>query len=137
MVVAAVALIGKSGTILMQRRHFSSEHGGLWEFPGGKLESGESAEGAAIREIEEELGIVIAADSLEPVGFASGPGASANGMRTIVILLYACRVWHGEPIARDAAAIGWYGIGDIAALAMPPLDYPLARALGEKLAAKS
>lgn len=132
LLVVAVALIGDSGAILLQKRHFSSVHGGLWEFPGGKVESGETAEQAALREIDEELGLTLTLDSLDPVGFASGTNAGGSAARPIVILLYACRSWSGEPVSRDAAAIGWFAIDEIEALSMPPLDYPLARQLRDK-----
>jgi 8-oxo-dGTP diphosphatase len=134
MLVTAVALIGPDGAILMQRRHFSAVHGGLWEFPGGKVEPGETPEFAAVRELEEELGIAIDADGLEPVGFASGftAGADEGGKgarRPLVILLYASRAWQGTPQVKEAEAIAWHAPGAIAQLAMPPLDYPLAEAL--------
>lgn len=91
------------------------------------MEPGESPEGAAIRELEEELALELDAASLEPVGFASG-GAGA-GARSLVILLYACREWRGQPLPHEAEALDWYMPEAIAALAMPPLDYPLANAL--------
>nr|WP_103095524.1 (deoxy)nucleoside triphosphate pyrophosphohydrolase [Novosphingobium guangzhouense] len=139
MLVVAGALLRqadgeRSGSILMQQRDFTGVHGGLWEFPGGKLEPGESPEAALVRELEEELGVTIAPDDLQAVGFASGRTASVaeggKGMpRPIVILLYICRRWQGEPRALEAADVAWVLPGAIAQLAMPPLDYPLADAL--------
>ena len=78
--VVAVALVGRDGRVLMQRRRESRAHGGLWEFPGGKLEAGETPVGAAAREIFEELGLMIAPSALEAVGFAADtapPAASS------------------------------------------------------------
>lgn len=134
MLVTAVALINPSGSVLMQRRSFSAVHGGLWEFPGGKVEPGENPEFSAIREMREELDLCIVPGALEPVGFASGltAGAGEGGKeprRPLVILLYACRAWQGTPRLLEAAEIGWYRPAAIAGLAMPPLDYPLAAAL--------
>ena len=136
LLVVAVALVGADGCVLMQQRRFPAVHGGLWEFPGGKLEPGERPEEAAVRELEEELGVHIDAAALEPVGFASGlTAASSEGaagphpQRPLVILLYACREWAGKATVREAEAIAWHAPGAIALLEMPPLDYPLAEAL--------
>jgi 8-oxo-dGTP diphosphatase len=135
--VAAVALLDRRDRVLMQRRASEAVHGGLWEFPGGKLEAGESAEAAARREILEELAVTIDIDGLAQVamvnGFTAGPGAS----RPLSIFLFACRRWQGEPLAQAASAIGWYELHDLAALAMPPLDYPLAERLVAMLQEKA
>ena len=142
MLVTAVALIAPDGTILMQRRPFAAVHGGLWEFPGGKVEEGETPEDSAVREMAEELGVTIEPAHLQPVGFASGLTAPASQggrepQKSLVILLYACRNWTGTPLAIEAAAIAWVRCEAIAELPMPPLDYPLASALAGHLAAHS
>lgn len=138
MLVVAVALIDKQGRVLMQQRDFAAAHGGLWEFPGGKVDPGESPEDAAVRELAEELGIVLTVDALEPVTFASGLTVAAEQggkgpVRPLVILLYACRIWNGTPKALEAADLAWTAPQKIADLSMPPLDYPLARGLGRHL----
>ena len=130
--VVAVALVDGEGRILLQRRRRGSEHGGLWEFPGGKVEPGESPQGAAVREIEEELGLRLEAARLEPVSFASDIDVPEPPRRSYVILLYTCRLWDGVPECRDGEAIAWFRGEEIAELPMPPLDYPLAEALLEK-----
>ena len=130
MLVVAVALVGADGRILMQQRSLSSVHGGLWEFPGGKIEAAESPETAAVRELHEELAVRIESASLLPVGFASGvTEGGSSGQRPLVILLYACTSWEGVPHAREHEAIAWYRPETIHGLPMPPLDYPLADAL--------
>ncbi len=126
MIVVAVALIASDGRVLMQRRPAHARHGGLWEFPGGKVEPGEGLAAAAVREIDEELGITLAREALVPVTFAEGAGGEGPG---IMLALFAARDWAGAPQCRAASALGWFAPGDIAALAMPPLDVPLARAL--------
>ena len=126
LLVVAVALIDDQGLMLMHRRRLDSMHGGLWEFPGGKIEPGESPESAALREIEEELGVMLDPRALLPVNFASGAG---EGGSPLVILLYTCRRWIGEPECLEGEAIRWTEPGALAGLEMPPLDYPLARAL--------
>ncbi len=126
--VVAVALVAADGRVLMQRRRRDRAHGGLWEFPGGKLEAGESPEAAAAREIGEELGVVLDISELHPVSFASSPAAQSPAPPH-VILLYACRHWQGQPRCLDAEEIGWFAPELLENLDMPPLDYPLARAL--------
>ncbi|MGH8678532.1 MAG: (deoxy)nucleoside triphosphate pyrophosphohydrolase [Burkholderiales bacterium] len=121
--VVAAALIDGKGRVLMQQRRLDGAHGGLWEFPGGKIEPDESADGALVREIAEEIGCSIEPCDLAPVGFASHPGVPH------VILLYLCRKWVGEPRCLDGEAIAWYALEALRDLDMPPLDYPLAEAL--------
>ena len=125
--VVAVALLGPDGRVLMQRRRHGAQHGGLWEFPGGKVEMAETLESALVREIDEELGVTVAAADLVPLTFAAGE-SSADG-RQIVILLYTCRNWAGEPVCLDAEELGWFRPAELPGLSMPPLDYPLADAL--------
>lgn len=129
LLVVAAALIAGDGRVLMQRRRLTSEHGGLWEFPGGKLEPGESPESALVREIDEELGIALDRDALVPLAFASGPVGEAAGRPALVILLYSCRDWAGAPACHDGEEIRWFALDALTGLAMPPLDYPLAKAL--------
>lgn len=113
----------------MQQRPEGRVHGGLWEFPGGKVEAGESPESALVREIAEELGIIVAEPDLHPAGFAASMGAAEGAEERLVILLYSCSAWEGEPRPLDAASIEWVDLARIGALAMPPLDYPLWNAL--------
>ena len=123
--VVAVALVDADGRVLLQQRPAGKQHGGLWEFPGGKVEAGEAPASAAVRELAEELGVALQVDSLVPVCFAE----SGVGERPVVIMLYACRAWQGDPQCLDAQALAWEQPVAIPALAMPPLDYPLAQAL--------
>ena len=128
MIVVAAALTDGAGRILLQRRRKGAEHGGLWEFPGGKLESGEHPRSALVREIAEELAVVVNESGLVPTGFAA---TGADAARPIVLLLFRCRAWSGEPRCLDADAIAWVAPHDIASLSMPPLDIDLVRnALG-------
>ena len=132
--VVAVALVDEAGRILLQQRRRGSEHGGLWEFPGGKVDPGESPQIAAVREIEEELGLCLDAERLEPVSFASDSHVPDASRRAYVILLYICRTWDGEAECRDGEGIAWFRGDELAGLPMPPLDYPLAEALRKKIA---
>ena len=128
MIVVAVALTDGAGRILLQRRRKGAEHGGLWEFPGGKVESCEHPQSALVREIAEELAVVVNESGLVPLGFATTASGAA---RPIVLLLYRCHDWSGEPRCLDAEAIAWVAPQDIASLPMPPLDVDLLRnALG-------
>ena len=127
--VVAVALLSPDGRVLMQRRRLDRAHGGLWEFPGGKVEPGESAEAAAVREMAEELGVVLEPAALLAAGFASDPVQPPAVRQPHLILLYICRQWQGIPACLDGEEIGWFAVSELAGLAMPPLDYPLARSL--------
>lgn len=127
--VVAVALIAPNGRILMQQRRADRAFGGLWEYPGGKVEPGESPEMALIREIEEELGLALVADDLIPLAFASDPAQPPASRQPHVILLYTCRNWQGEPRCLDGESIAWTNPQDLLALPMPPLDVPLTKAL--------
>lgn len=111
----------------MQRRPLGKHHGGLWEFPGGKVESDETPANALIREIDEELGIGLLPEMLIPAGFAQSPGEGA--VPPIVILLYIARQWSGAPEARDGAEIGWFTYEEAAGLPKPPLDIALLSGL--------
>ena len=127
MTVVALALLGQDGRVLMQRRPEARAHGGLWEFPGGKVEPGEGPAAALVREIAEELAISIDPDDLAPLTFAAS--AEHAGARPLVLLLYTCRRWKGEPAPEPGAVLQWLLPEALAALPMPPLDVPLAAAL--------
>ena len=119
--VVAAALVDGDGRVLLQRRAPGRAMAGLWEFPGGKVEPGERPEAALVREIEEELGIGVETTALTPAAFATADNAG----RHMLLLLYLCREWSGEPRALDAAALAWVRPADMAALPMPPADEPL------------
>lgn len=121
MTVVAVALLDGAGRILLQQRASGRSMAGLWEFPGGKVEEGETAEAALVREIEEELGVQLESGALQPACFAS----DEVGGRRMILLLYVCRQWRGEPEALDAAALRWATLEEMRGLPMPPADEPL------------
>jgi 8-oxo-dGTP diphosphatase len=119
MLVVAAALVDGDGRVLLQQRPPGRQMAGLWEFPGGKVDAGETPEGALIRELREELGIETAC--LAPVTFASEP----LGDKHLLLLLYVCRKWSGTPQALDAAAFKWLKPAQMVGLDMPPADRPL------------
>jgi 8-oxo-dGTP diphosphatase len=121
MVVAAAALLAADGRILLQQRAPDRHMAGLWEFPGGKVETDETPEAALVRELREELGIMIDAGALTPIAFAS----HRNGERHMILLLYLCRNWVGEPQPLDASALAWVHLAQMRSLPMPPADEPL------------
>ena len=126
MCVVAVALIDEASRVLVQQRPVDRQHGGLWEFPGGKIEPGEGPVAAIIREIAEELNIALAAENLFPVSFAaSAPEAQPQ----IMLMLYGCKAWRGVPTCEVGASLEWVDLGALTNRAMPPLDVPLALAL--------
>ncbi|UVO53460.1 (deoxy)nucleoside triphosphate pyrophosphohydrolase [Sphingomonas sp. SUN039] len=127
--VVAAALVDGDGRVLVQQRPAGKSMAGLWEFPGGKVESGETPEAALVRELREELGIEVDPDDLVAGPFASEP----LGDRHLVMLLYTCHRWQGEAEAREAAAIGWHFPADLHILPMPPADGPLVAFLENRL----
>ena len=129
MTVVAAALIDGAGRILLQQRAPDRAMAGLWEFPGGKVEQGELPEAALVRELAEELGIMIETDDLIPACFAS----AAVGERHMLLLLYLCRRWQGEPAALDASALAWLRPEEMTPREMPPADRPLVEMLGRLL----
>lgn len=129
--VVALALIDSADRVLMQRRPQSRAHGGLWEFPGGKVEPGEGPAAALVREIAEELAIAVDVADLAPLTFAATP--EGEGQRPLVLLLYTCLRWRGDPVPEPGAELQWVNSPALSALAMPPLDVPLAAALQRHL----
>lgn len=125
--VAAAALISPTGEVLVQNCPVGHRYEGLWEFPGGKVEPGETAEGALVRELREELSIAVDPANCVPASFASDPEQRIAARSPYVILLYTCRVWEGAIVPRDGQAIRWVARDALPALAMPPLDVPLAQ----------
>lgn len=119
--VVAVALVDADGRILLQQRPPGKSLAGLWEFPGGKIEPGETPEAALIRELAEELGISVSTACLAPATFASAP----LGDRHLLLLLFVCRKWEGTPRAIEASALTWVRPVQMHALPMPPADRPL------------
>lgn len=122
LIVVAVALVDADGRVLLQQRPQGKSLAGLWEFPGGKLEPGETPEAALVRELEEELGIATHASCLAPATFASAPLEDGPHL---LMLLYVCRKWQGQPQALHASALHWCRPAQMYALDMPPADLPL------------
>lgn len=127
MPVVAAAMRDEEGRLLLQRRPQGKRHAGLWEFPGGKVESGETPRQALVRELNEELTIRVDPHALELVGCAEGE--AGEGEPAIVILLYKIAGWHGVPMAGDGAELGWFAMGECESLPLPPLDRALAAQL--------
>jgi 8-oxo-dGTP diphosphatase len=123
--VVAAALTNENDEILLQKRPEGRSMAGLWEFPGGKVEAGETPESALIRELEEELGVGIEAENLHPVTFAS----QVLGHKHLVLLLYICRIWNGEPKALESPEIAWVTLSEMRSFDMPPADVPFIDAL--------
>ncbi len=121
LLVVAAALVDADGRVLLQQRPPGKPMAGLWEFPGGKVEHGETPEAALIRELGEELGIETQASCLAPAAFASEPLEGKH----LLLLLYVCRKWRGNPTACHATALQWVRPTQMYALAMPPADLPL------------
>ncbi|WP_134678595.1 8-oxo-dGTP diphosphatase MutT [Paracoccus ravus] len=119
--VAAVALIDRDGRVLLAQRPEGKSLAGLWEFPGGKVEPGESPETALIRELDEELGIKTWDSCLAPLTFASHRYDDFH----LLMPLYACRKWEGIPFSREGQAITWVNAINLSNYPMPPADLPL------------
>lgn len=131
--VVAAALIDPDGRMLIAQRPPGKAMAGLWEFPGGKWEPGETPEQALIRELDEELGISVKEPCLAPFTFASHAYANFH----LLMPLYVCRRWDGMPLARIHQAIKWVRprelISNPSAFPMPPADLPLLPMLRDLL----
>ena len=119
--VSAVLLIDADGRILLAQRPEGKSMAGLWEFPGGKVEQGETPEYALIRELNEELGIMTGVDCLQPLTFASHSYDDFH----LLMPLFACRTWKGTPQGREGQALKWVAKGDLKNYPMPAADIPL------------
>ncbi len=115
---AAVALIDRDNRVLLAKRPEQAELGGLWEFPGGKVEAGETPETALLRELDEELSIGTWDSCLAPLTFAS---YSYGGFH-LLMPLYACRKWTGAPQPNAHSELRWVKAREIASYPMPPAD---------------
>ena len=127
--VAAVALIDPDGRVLIAERPAGKVMAGLWEFPGGKVEPGETPEAALIRELEEELGIGTWASCLAPLTFAS----HAYPKFHLLMPLYTCRRWEGTVTAREGQELAWVPPNRLRRYPMPPADEPLIAHLSSLL----
>jgi 8-oxo-dGTP diphosphatase len=119
--VAACALIDADGRVLLAQRPAGKSMAGLWEFPGGKVEAGERPEESLIRELKEELGIVVQEECLAPLTFASHLYPDFH----LLMPLYVCRRWEGIVQAREAQTLKWVRPNDLRSYPMPPADEPL------------
>lgn len=121
LLVVAVALIDKDGRILIAQRPEGKQLAGLWEFPGGKVETGERPEETLIRELREELGITVKEACLAPLTFAS----HAYDDFHLLMPLYVCRRWEGFAKSLEGQALKWVRPVDLRLYPMPPADEPL------------
>jgi 8-oxo-dGTP diphosphatase len=119
--VVACALVDPDGRVLLAQRPEGRSMAGLWEFPGGKVETGEAPETALIRELKEELGIDVSASCIAPLTFASHGYPDFH----LLMPLYVCRRWRGEIAARENQAFAWVRPNRFADYPMPPADVPL------------
>ncbi len=119
--VSAVALIDRDGRVLLAQRPEGKSMAGLWEFPGGKVEQGETPEAALIRELDEELGIETWSSCLAPLTFASHSYPDFH----LLMPLFACRKWQGQPASKEGQALKWVRPAELRSYPMPPADLPL------------
>ena len=127
--VSAVALIDADGRVLLAQRPEGKSLAGLWEFPGGKVEPGESPETALIRELHEELGIETWSSCLAPLTFASHAYPDFH----LLMPLFACRRWQGIPHPREGQKLSWARANELGNYPMPPADIPLIPVLRDWL----
>ncbi len=129
LLVAACALIDADHRVLLAQRPAGKPMAGLWEFPGGKVQPGETPEACVIRELAEELGLDVSAKCLAPLTFAS----HAYEQFHLLMPLYVCRVWHGIPAAREGQVLKWLRPQAMRELPMPAADRPLVAFLQDYL----
>jgi len=119
--VAACALVDADGRVLLAQRPAGKSMAGLWEFPGGKIEAGERPEQTLIRELKEELAIVVKEDCLAPLTFASHAYPDFH----LLMPLYVCRRWEGTVTATEGQQLAWVKPNRLRDYEMPPADVPL------------
>jgi 8-oxo-dGTP diphosphatase len=121
LLVVAAALFDEAGRILLAQRPEGKQLAGLWEFPGGKLEPGETPEAALVRELEEELSIRVNESTLEPLTFASFTYPTFH----LLMPLYGCKKWSGSIQPREGQAVAWVETSRLRDYPAPPADLPL------------
>lgn len=119
--VAAVALVDADSQVLIAQRPEGKSMAGLWEFPGGKVEPGETPEDALLRELKEELGIELCRPCLAPFNFASHAYETFH----LLMPLYLCKSWEGEITPREGQQVKWVKAHELWKYPMPPADLPL------------
>lgn len=127
--MAACALVDPDGRVLLAQRPEGKSLAGLWEFPGGKVEAGETPEACLIRELHEELGVDTWASCLAPLSFASHSYPDFH----LLMPLYVCRRWQGTAQGREGQRLAWARPKDMGGYPMPPADVPLVAALRDLL----
>lgn len=125
LLVSAAAIFDARGRILLARRPEGKPMAGLWEFPGGKVEPGETPEQALVRELQEELGIIVDEKNLKPITFASYRYPDFH----LLMPLFECRIWNGTLAPLEAQAIKWVDRGALTEHPAPAADMPLFRVL--------
>jgi len=129
LLVVACALVDADDRVLIAKRPKGREMAGLWEFPGGKVETGEKPEEAIIRELAEELGIDVTKSCLAPLSFASHSYERFH----LLMPLYVCRKWNGDVTAREGQELAWVRPNRLGTYDMPPADEPLKAMLRDLL----
>ena len=125
--VSAIILMNEDGAVLLAQRPEGKSMAGLWEFPGGKVEDGETPESALVRELEEELGIAVSEEALVPFTFVSYAYPDFH----LLMPVYLCSVWEGEPTSRERQQLAWVPVEELHDYPMPPADAPIVEVLGE------
>lgn len=122
--VAAIALV-RDHKVLLAERPTGKSLAGLWEFPGGKVEAGETPETCLARECLEELGISVREQNLVPLTFASHTYETFH----LLMPLYACHTWQGDLVGREGQRLAWASAAELETYPMPPADDPLLPAI--------
>lgn len=127
--VVAVVLVDRDGRVLLAQRPPGKKMAGLWEFPGGKIEAGETPEAALVREIKEEMDIDTKESCLAPLTFVSHRYDDFH----LFMPVFVCRVWKGMPVSKEGQSFSWVYPKDFDKYPMPPADIPLIPVIKELL----